>query len=140
MSRYDKVDPYSDLHRAPLAADWPVGDLGKPYAVSLNAAGKVVKGKGNSRFPRFVLVLTKARKANEIVDVIDGGELLDFAPTSGVPQTDFGVAGTDYFGDPTTGAISSTPVNGCSYIGQTVEGSRLVVRVYPHVLPVVSPT
>lgn len=136
MARYDKVDPYSSIHRAPLAADWASGDVGKPYAVNLNNVGKVVKGKGNGLAPRYVLILTKARKANEIVDLLAAGEITDWAPTAGVPGTDFGTAGTEYFGHPTTGVISATAVDGCAYIGTTVEGSRLLAHVAPHVLAV----
>ena len=136
MSRYDKWDAYDSLHRAPLAADWPPGDIGKPYAVSIDNTGSVVKGKGNSAAPRYVLVLTKARKAGEQVDVLHHGEITDFAPTAGIPGTDFGVAGTDYFGHPTTGVISATASDGCAFIGQTVEGSRILVHVRPHSLAV----
>lgn len=136
MARYDKIDPYNGVHRAPLAADWVSGDIGKPYAVGLNNAGKVVKGKGNQPFPRYVLILTKVKKANQMVDLVNIGELADFAPTAGVPEVDFGTPGTDYFGHGTTGAISATATDGCSYVGTTVEGSRLILAVSPHVLAV----
>jgi len=136
MADYDKIDPYGGSFRAALAADWPSGDVGKPYGVSLDTAGKVVKGKGNSTAVRAVLVLTKARKANEIVDCMKIGEIGNFAPTAGTPGTDFGVAGTDYFANGTTGVISATASDGSSYVGTTVEGSRLTVFVHPHTLAV----
>lgn len=136
MADYDLVDPYGGSFRAKLAADWPSGDIRKPYGVSLNTSGEVVKGKGNSAAVRAVIVLTKARKKGEVVDCMRNGEITSFAPTAGVPNTDYGVAGTDYFAHPTTGVISATPVDGSTYVGTTAEGSRLLVWVEPHSLPV----
>ena len=136
MADIDKYQPYGGGFRARLAADWPSGDVGKPYGVSLDNAGKVVKGKGNTAAVRGVLVLTKARKANEVVDVMVLGEITNFAPTAGTPGTDFGVAGSDYFADGTTGVITATASDGSSYVGTTIEGSRLHVNVRPHTLAV----
>jgi hypothetical protein len=55
----------------------------------------------------------------------------DFGPTAGTPGTTFGVAGTKYYADPTTGAISSTGGTGTYYVGVTVEPDRLEVNFHP---------
>lgn len=130
------VNPYGGSFRAALAADWDIADKGKPYGVSLNNAGKIVKGNGNSAAVRGVVVLSKAYKANARVDVHVIGEITDWAPTAGTPNVDYGTAGTDYFAHPTTGVISATAVDGSTYVGTTIEGSRLYLNVRPHTLAV----
>jgi hypothetical protein len=129
MSDFDLINPYGGSFRAKLAANWPSGDIRKPYGVGLDAAGKVVKGKGHNGTIRGVIVLTKARKANETVDVMRFGEITNFAPTAGVPDTDFGVAGTDYFADNSTGIITATATADSTPIGFTATGDRLIVTV-----------
>lgn len=128
MARYDKYNPYGGGFRVALAADWADADVGKPYAVGINNAGALVKGAGQSGVTG-VLILTMARKAGEIVDVMKFGEIVEFGPTSGTPGTDFGVAGTAYFANTTTGAISSTGGTGTVKVGHTVEARRLVVAI-----------
>lgn len=127
MARYDKYEPYAGGFRAPLNADWLVADIGKPYGVGLNAQGNVVKGAGQTGVIG-VLILTMARKAGEIVDVMTDGEITEWAPTAGVPGTDEGVAGTRYFSD-AAGAITATSAAGSVSVGHTVEGTRLITRV-----------
>lgn len=127
MARYDKYNPYGGGFRAPLAADWASGDLGKPYAVGLNSSGQVVKGAGQSGVVG-VLVLTKAYKAGTVVDVMTDGEIIEFAPTATTPGSGNGAAGTSYFGNTSTGAISTTGTTGAHKVGFTAEGSRLIVH------------
>lgn len=134
MARIDKYNPYGGGFRAPLAADWVVGDLGKPYAVGLNSSGQVVKGAGQTGVAG-VLVLTKAYKAGTIVDVMTDGEIIEFAPTATTPGTGFGVAGTAYFANTGTGAISSTGGTGTHKVGFTAEASRIIVHVGHTVQP-----
>ncbi|AHN84028.1 minor capsid protein [Mycobacterium phage Hawkeye] len=128
MARYDKYNPYGGGFRAPLAADWAAADAGKPYAVGINNVGAVVKGAGQSGVTG-VLVLTGSVKAGAIVDVMKFGEIVEFGPTAGVPGTDFGAAGTSYYANTGTGAISSTSGAGTVKVGHTVEGQRLIVAV-----------
>lgn len=128
MARIDKYNPYGGGFRAPLAADWVSGDLGKPYAVGLNSSGQVVKGAGQSGIAG-VLVLTKAYKAGTVVDVMTDGELIEFAPTATTPGSGFGTAGTAYFANTSTGVISTTGTTGAHKVGFTVEGSRLIVHL-----------
>lgn len=127
MARYDKYNPYGGGFRAPLAADWASADLGKPYAVGLNSSGQVVKGAGQSGVVG-VLVLTKAYKAGTVVDVMTDGEIIEFAPTATTPGSGSGAAGTSYFANASTGAISTTSTTGAHKIGFTAEGSRLIVH------------
>lgn len=115
MSRYDKYDPKVGGFRAPLAVDWVSGNVDKMLGVSLNASGRVVVGTaGNSGFVG-VLILTKIRKAGDIVDVMTGGECVEFP----------GVAGTTYY-SAADGTISDTA--SANKVGTTVEADRIVVR------------
>jgi hypothetical protein len=118
-ARYDKYDPISGGFRAPLNADWLDADVGIPFAVGLNASGKVVKGAGTTGV-RGVLVVDKiGKKANDIVDVMTAGEIVDVT-------TPVLVAGTKYAGVAATGAVAATGVG--SEVGYTVEATRLIVR------------
>lgn len=126
MGRYDKYDPKVGGFRAPLAADFVAANREKVYGVGLDSNGRVVIGAGQTGV-LGLLVLTKARKAGEIVDVMTSGEIVDFGPTAGVPGTDHGAAGTVYY-SAANGAVSSTNADGSLRVGHTVEGQRLVVR------------
>ena len=129
MARYDKYDPKAGGYRAPLAADFDPANLEKILGVGHDASGRVVIGSGASGL-KGVLVLTKARKAGDIVDVMTDGEIVEFGPSDAgkVPGVDFGVAGTKYF-SAGTGLVTSTGGAGAMYVGHTVEAQRLIVRV-----------
>lgn len=116
MTRFDKYDPISGGFRAPLAADWPSGDLSKIIPCGLNASGAVVKGAGNTGV-KGVVCLTKIRHAGEIVDVMTDGEVVEATGLT---------AGTNYYGS-AAGAVGTT--NTDTYLGNTVEATRLVVRL-----------
>lgn len=121
-ARYDKYDPISGGFRAPLNADWLDADVGIPFAVGLNASGKVVKGAGTTGV-RAVLVIDKTGfKANDIVDCMTEGEIVDV--TSPVL-----VAGMKYGGVSATGVIGAAGAGAGQEIGFTVEATRLIVRV-----------
>ncbi|ARW57101.1 hypothetical protein SEA_RIPARIAN_15 [Mycobacterium phage Riparian] len=98
MSRYDKYDPKNGGYRAPLASDFSASNRERLLGVGHDAQGRVVIGAGVSGITG-VLVLTKARKAGEIIDVMTSGEIVEFGPTLGVPGVDFGEPGTVYFSD-----------------------------------------
>lgn len=123
MARYDKYDPKSGGCRAPLAGAWASSEIGKPYAVGLNASGQVVKGSGNSGIIG-VLIVTKAMAAGEIVDVMQNGEIVEATLSDGT--TDL-TAGTAYYGVGADGTLTSTATSNRK-IGFTVEAGRLVVR------------
>jgi len=131
MSRYDKYDPKVGGYRAPLAADFPADRVEHVVGVGHDANGRVVIGAGQSGV-RGVLVLTKARKAGEIVDVMTSGEIVEFGPSDAGKEAgvDFGVAGTKYYAA-TTGEVTSTSAAGKNYVGHTVSGQRLIVRFDP---------
>ena len=76
MARYDKYEGKAGGFRAPLAAAWASSEVGKPYAVGLNTSGQVVKGAGNSGVVG-VLIITKAKAAGDIVDVMTNGEIVE---------------------------------------------------------------
>lgn len=153
MARYDKYDPVISGFRAPLAANLTLtasasngvnGPAGiGPVGVSLDANGRAVVG-GDGTAKSIVGVLVKnmpmgaiagsaqlagivaapaGAQAGDIVDVMTDGEITDVAGLA---------AGTVYYADPTTGALTAVApaagVNGCR-VGHTVEATRLVVRV-----------
>lgn len=136
MARFDKYDPISGGFRAPLAADFTTpANYGKVYAVRLNASGQVVIGSGGANTGIVgVMVLTEARYAGDVVDVMTHGEITDL--NTATPFDNFAAAtvptapaaGTDYYGVPGTGMIDSTATAN-KKIGWTVEQKRLVVRM-----------
>lgn len=129
MARFDKVQPKAGGSRAPLAADYDPTLVGKPIGVGLNTSGQIVKGAGNTGIVG-VLVLTKAYKAGEVVDIMFNGHIVEFGPTAGVPGTDFGNAGTAYYAKANGDIVdSATAAAGDIYVGFTVHSKRLVVNV-----------
>lgn len=126
MARYDKYEPKNGGFRAELAADRAanvtvVGTAGAPVGVGLDVNGRLVAGAGNSGIAG-VLILTRAFKARDTVDVMTDGEIVEFG----------GVPGTAYFIANATGVIGVAGGVGTTYIGHTVEAGRLVVRVGRH--------
>jgi hypothetical protein len=113
-------------HRAALNADWLVGDVRKVVPVSLNASGKVVKGTAGQSGFIGVVILTKALKANDIVDVMQDGEVVEMTGLA---------AGTQYWAAADGNSITATQAAGLRKVGWTVEATRLIVRcqVWPNV-------
>lgn len=138
MARYDKYDPKVGGFRAPLAADFDPDLLEHVVAVGLDTDGMVLtNGPSNAGTTGLIgcIILTKARKAGDIVDVMTSGEINEFGPfsaadpTNPAPGEDFGDAGTRYYGHP-DGSVNSTATGtGTIYLGHTVEATRLIVRV-----------
>lgn len=132
MSNYDKYDPKVGGFRAPLAADFDPDLLHHVVAVGLDTDGLVVtNGPSNVGTTGLVgvLVLTKARKAGEIVDVMTAGEITEFGPNDGTSEAgvDLGDAGSRYYGH-ADGTVTTTAGTGSVYVGHTVQKHRLVVR------------
>lgn len=121
MARYDKVEPLSGSHRALLNADWLVGDLNKVVAVSLNASGKVVKGTAGQTGFIGVVCLTKIRYANDVVDVMQDGEIVELTGL---------IAGQRYFANADGSGLTpaSGTITALQLVGWTVEATRLIVR------------
>jgi hypothetical protein len=127
VARYDKYDSKMSGTRVFLAADWSASDLEKVVGVGLNASGQLVKGAGATGIIG-VLVLTRVIKAGrEPVDLMKRGEIVAFDKV-GRPNTAFAAAapGTKFFAAP-DGTVSTT--NTGTYVGHTVEKSRLVVSM-----------
>lgn len=118
MARIDKYEPMGGGFRAPLNAAIAASEVGKIFAVGLNASGRVVLGAGNTGI-KGVIVVDHELAAGDIVDVMQDGEIV---------QTASMTAGTNYHGVGADGTISAT-ASGNTYIGHTVEATRLVVRV-----------
>jgi hypothetical protein len=134
MARYDKYDPINGGFRAAIAADFPDDHLGKVYGVGLDSTGKIVFGGGQSGILGLLVVTQKPgrvgpNKEVAILDVMRSGCITDFGPTAGNPGVDFGVAGTKYFANSSTGVVSATPAVGSVLVGATVEPDRLEVNV-----------
>lgn len=137
MARFDKSDPINSTFRAHVAADYPDADLGKLFGCGLDSAGKFVKGAGTTGIIAVTVVTEKPGVVGPLrdvsrIDLMRSGCVTDFGPTAGVPGTDFGVAGTKYFANSTTGVITSTPIVGSVLVGATVEPDRLEVNVIPN--------
>ena len=98
MSRYDKYEPKNGGYRAPLAVDFDPNNLERIFGVGHDANGRVVIGAGATGVTG-VLVLTMARKAGKIIDVMTSGDVIEFGPTEGEPGVDFGRPGTVYYSD-----------------------------------------
>ncbi len=119
MARIDKYEPLSGGFRAPLNADWLLADLNKACPVSLNGSGKVVKGTAGQSGFVGILVLTKLRKANEVVDVMQDGEIVEMSGLA---------AGTKYWALANGEGVTATQATGLRVVGWTVEATRLIVR------------
>jgi hypothetical protein len=120
-ARYDKYDPISGGFRAPLAAAWDVNSVGIPFAVALDANGRVVKVAAADT-AKGVLVIDSAKAAGDVVDVMTAGEIVDVESLA---------AGTTYFSKTDATLETAAPAAGANkvQIGHTVESTRLVVRV-----------
>jgi len=85
--------------------------------VGLNGSGRVVLGAGTTGI-KGILIAHNAREVGEIVDVMTGGEIVEFALAAGTP----------YYGVAADGTITAT-VGSNKALGFTVEASRMIVRV-----------
>lgn len=121
--RIDKYDPIDGGFRAPLAANQAatsgaVGSGTAALGVGLDNQGRVVAGAGTTGVVG-ILVLSRAMKAGEIVDVMTDGEVVEFG----------GAAGAIYTALTTTGVIGVTAEDAThKRIGFCAEADRLIVR------------
>jgi hypothetical protein len=154
--RFDKVQPEVGGFRAPLGANLVLtqtaGVVGVglgPVGVSLDANGRVLVGGpnnsglvgvivknmpsapliGNTALGTFVTAAPAGTLTGDIIDVMTAGEIVDVLPAL--------VAGTNYFADGASGALTAgtgTGTNtapataGSKKVGFTVEANRLIVR------------
>lgn len=127
MPRFDKYDGRVGGFRAPLAANSvagaaPAGDVGKIWAVGLDANGRVVKGASVSGIVG-VICFARPMVALEMIDVMTAGEIVDFTTQAGAAAA----VGQRYFGIAASGSYDTTATG--TPIGWTVEAGRLIVRV-----------
>lgn len=121
MSRYDKYDPYDGGFRARLNAALSASNVGKIYAVSINASGRVVIGGTGLIDLRGLICPTEAMAAGAAIDVMTDGEIAEATTTAGVALT----AGLQYVH--IDGTLDSASASGKA-VGFTVEVNRLIVR------------
>jgi len=136
VSRIDKYGPVTGGFRAPLNAAWNatsgpsgVSDLNRVIVVALNGSGKLIKAT-TAVGAVGVVCLPSAKDAGAPVDVMTNGEIVEL-DLNDLQAATAPVAGTKYYLDTTAGRLTATaPVAGtnASYVGTTVEASRLVVR------------
>jgi hypothetical protein len=133
MARYDKYDPKVGGFRAFLASDWDQDtDLNRVWPVGLNTSGQVVKGAGNTGVIGVCVITRKMKAADEPVDVMTAGEIVEF-PTIASPAP----AGSLVYAEPASDFevdVAANVATGSVKIGHTVEsragrGARLIVRV-----------
>lgn len=122
MSRFDKYDPYDGGFRARLNAALTSANVGKIYAVSVNASGRVVIGGTGLVDIRGLIVPTEPMAIGAAIDVMTDGEIAEALTTGGVALT----AGLQYCH--IDGTVDSASASGKA-IGFTVELSRIIVRV-----------
>lgn len=117
MARIDKYEPKGGGYRAPMAA--ALTGQAAPRGVGVDVNGRIVPGAGNTGIVG-VACFPDDKKANQVVDIMTDGELVEFA----------GVAGTVYTANTTTGVISSAAASATQvFVGFTIEATRLIVRV-----------
>lgn len=123
MSRIDKYDPVSGGFRAPLNALIAASDVGKIFAVAINTSGKVIRtGLGAETAIMGVICPVRAMSANEPIDVMTHGEMIDVTMTSGSAFT----AGALVYGH-ADGTVDNTATAG-KIIAKMVQLDRMVVR------------
>lgn len=123
MSRYDKYDPVSGGFRAPLNAAIASSDVGKVFAVAVNTSGKVIRtALGAETAIMGVICPVRVMAANDIIDVMTAGEVVEATMTAGTAFT----AGAIVYGH-TDGTVDNTATAG-KILGKMVEVSRMVVR------------
>lgn len=117
VARYDKYNGVSGGFRAHAAAVTAEANFDRPVGVGINANGlAVIKAASQSRFKGVTIVDRTKRRANDVLDVMTHGEIVDVAGLT---------AGTTYYLD-ANGELTTT--ESAYMVGHTVEAWRLVVR------------
>jgi hypothetical protein len=122
MARVDKTESAVGVIRGTLAADFAEAAYNIPVGVGINSSGLVVVGAGQSGIAGVVIPDRTAYKAGSRCDIFVLAEIvLDD------DDTDL-LAGTAYYVNNTTGAVTATSAGGTK-IGFTIEADRLAVRM-----------
>ena len=125
MPRYDKYEPYAGGFRGTLASAIAAADGFTAYGVGLDTDGHVVRGAGTTGI-LGVLIAHGAKRAGDVVDVMTGGEIVEFT-ADGTPDGTAADPGTIYYAASADGAVSTT--NTGKAVGFYTDDGRLVVRV-----------
>lgn len=128
MSRYDKYEPRAGGFRAVLNAAIAAADVGKIYAVGINASNRVIRtGIASTADIAGVICAVRPMVAGEVVDVMTSGEIVEATETAGTAFAD----GAKVYGH-TDGNVDDTAA-ASKYLGQVVEattvGKRIIIRV-----------
>lgn len=118
MARVDKTDSAVGVTRALLAADIASTEYDKVLGVSIDSAGKVVVGVGQTAIIGVVIPNKYNSKAGMPIDIFKLGEIVD---------CDGLAAGTNYYAVAATGVLTAT-ASGNTKVGFTVEADRLVLN------------
>jgi len=122
VARIDKYDPKDGGFRAPLNAAWTatsgpsgVSDLDRVIVVALNGSGKIVKAT-SAASAVGVVCLNGAKAANDVVDVMTDGEIVELG-VNDIQGATTPTAGTKYSLDTTASrlAATGTPSAGTNY-------------------------
>lgn len=133
MPRFDKYDPKAGGFRAALAAEFPASDgsgpqLGDMWSAGLDVNGLVVAdGSGQTPFVG-VCILTKAKSAGDVIDIMTSGEIVEFVNADGTTADPSSVVYDDGAGSYTATAPAAG-AGATRTIGWTVQAERLVVRL-----------
>jgi hypothetical protein len=122
VARFDKYNPVSGGFRAKLNAALVTADVGKVLGVSINSSGKVVVGGGAITDIVGVICAVRAHAANEPIDVMTDGEIVDATYSAGGATA----AGDRVFVAIADGATSTT--NTGRIVGRVIEIGRMVIR------------
>jgi len=122
VSRFDKYGPIAGGFRAPLNAAITSADVGKIQAVSINGSGKAVIGGPAETAIMGVIVATRPMGANEPIDIMTNGEIVEATMTGGTAFT----AGAIVYGH-AAGTVDATATAG-KIIAKMIELDRMVVR------------
>ena len=120
--RVDKTESAIGVTRGTLAADIAQADWNQVIGVGVNAAGLIVKGAGQSGVIGVLLVDKTNYKAGTRCDIFGNG-----SEVVGNDQTVPFVAGTKYYA--TSAGVVNTTLASNTYIGFTLEATRLVVVI-----------
>jgi hypothetical protein len=123
VSRFDKYDPVSGGFRAPLNAAIAAADVGKIQAVSINGSGKVVMGGAAETAIIGVVVAVRPMAANDPIDVMTSGEIVEATTTAGAAFVAGAVVSVAT--GASTGAVASAAGK---IIGRVIEATRVVIR------------
>lgn len=118
MSRFDKYDPISGGFRAMLNAALST-NIGVAQGATVNSSGKVVLGASAIGTYRGIIVPDKTFAANQPIDVMTHGEVVE-VPTF--------TAGQAIYIDVATGLLTATAGTN-QFLGHMIELGRLVVRL-----------